>query len=149
MSHDRAAKLQFELGFDFLQRRLEQLGARLGVDLVAEQLAGGLDGDVDGACADFVDRLALGLGDLLLGKRGAARDIVLGLLLRFVEQHVGFALGRGDDVGGFLLGFLALALIFGQQLLASSRRRRASSSSSRMRSARASSALAIMPGTLR
>src|SRR5690606_1496260 len=58
-----------------------------------------------------------GLADLLLGKGGAARHIVLGLLLRFRNQQARLALGGVDDVGGLLLGFLALALVLGQQLL--------------------------------
>src|SRR5690606_28695561 len=106
-----------ELGLDLAQRRLEQRGAGAGLDLVGEQLAGGLDGDVDGAAAHLGHRVALGLGDLLLGQRRAARDIVLALLLGFGDQRARLALGGGDDVARLLLGFLALALVLGQQLL--------------------------------
>ena len=38
-------------------------------------------------------------------------------LCGFLDQQLGLALGGGDDVGGFLFGFLALLLIFGEQLL--------------------------------
>ena len=105
------------MDFSSCSEDLNSSSPGLDVGIVGEKLAGGLDGDVDSAGAHFVDGLALGLCDLLLGDRGAARDIVLGLLVRFAEQHLRLALGRGHDVGGFLLGFLALLLVLGEQRL--------------------------------
>ena len=113
-------------------------------------MRGRLDSDVDGACPHLGNRVALGLGDLLLGKRGAALDKVLGLGVGFREQRVGFALGGRHDGGGVLLGFLPLLLEFGQKLLRFlAQAAWLPSSSPRMRLARASSALAIVAGTLR
>ena len=66
---------------------LKRSAPRLGVDLVGRaRLRARLDRDVDGAGAHFVDGVALGLADLLLGQRGAAGDIFLGLLLGFGDQ---------------------------------------------------------------
>jgi hypothetical protein len=58
---------------------------------------------------------ASGLLDLLLGKRVAARDEFVGLLTSFLGQGRGFTLGDSHDLRGFRFGFLALALVFGEQ----------------------------------
>ena len=108
------APAQLSLDFTCCSEVLKRSAPALASTLSAEQLARGFDGDIDGAGAHFVDRVAFGLPDLLLGKSGAAGDILLGLLLRFDDQLVGLALGGGDDVAGLLLGFLALALVFGR-----------------------------------
>ena len=75
------------------------------------------NGDVDGVGSDLIHRLAFGLGDLLLGQRGATRDIFLGLLLGLADQQFRLVFRCRDDVVGFLLGFLALALVFRQEVL--------------------------------
>src|SRR5690606_25208716 len=106
-----------EAGLDVLQGSLEQVGAGFRIDFRSEHRPRGLDGYVDGARANLVDSLALGAGDLLFRKRGATGDIVLRLLLRFLDERFSLAARSGDDFGCFLLGFLALALEFGQQLL--------------------------------
>src|SRR5690606_9562923 len=98
-----------------LQRSAEQVGAGLLVDLVGKQPAGCLGRDVDSTRANLVHRVALGLGDLLLGHGCAAGDVLFRLLTRLGDQAFSLPLGSSDDVACLALGFLALALVLGQQ----------------------------------
>src|SRR5262249_26447199 len=61
------------------------------------------------------ERLGLGLGDLALRQRGAARHQVLHPGLGFGGNPLGLGLGAGDDCFRLAVGFAALALILAQQ----------------------------------
>ncbi|QTK79451.1 hypothetical protein AT6N2_C1757 [Agrobacterium tumefaciens] len=106
-----------QLRLHFADRGGEKLGLCGGRRLFGQQLLGSGDGDVDGGSADGADGVFFGLLDLLFRKSRAAGDEFFRLLLGFFGQRCGFAFSGGDDAGGFGFGFLALALIFGQQVL--------------------------------
>src|SRR5690606_7269965 len=86
-------------------------------DGFSEKLTSRSNRNLNCAGANFGNRVALSLSDLLLGKCGTARDVLLGASLGLGDEGLGLMLRSSDDVGRFLLGFLALLLVLGQQLL--------------------------------
>ena len=74
-------------------------------------------GGVGCGCAYVGDRLCFGLRDLGLGHLGAAGDEVFHPRLGFGGDALGFGLGAGDDLLGFLHRALAPGAILGDQLL--------------------------------
>ena len=85
--------------------------------LFRQQLLGGGDGDVDGGGTDGADGVFFGLLDLLFRKGRTAGDEFFRLLPGFFRQRCCFAFSGSNDTCGFGFCFLALALIFGQQVL--------------------------------
>lgn len=85
--------------------------------LFGNELLGSCNGDVHGGGTNGADGVFFGLLDLLFRQGRAADDEFFRLLLCFGSQGGRFAFGSGNDASCFSFGFLALALIFGQQVL--------------------------------
>ena len=104
------------------------------------EASGGGNGDVGGHGADILDRLRLGLGDLLLGLLGAPLQRLGELGARLMRIGFRFLAGQRDDVLGVLLGLRrASSCISSSSACASSRSFSASASSLAMLAARSSS----------
>ena len=142
--HQERGSSLVQLGLDRRQRILEQLGAGLLVELRRKHRARRLGGDVDGDRADLVDRIAFGLADLLLGKRGAAGDVFFGLLVRFLDERSLSRLAAATMSAASFSASLRFFWYSASSCCASSRSFCASSRSSRILAARSSSALAII-----
>src|SRR5690606_515000 len=95
---------------------LEQGVVSLAIDGVSKELPSRSNRNLNCAGANFGDSIALSLSDLLLGKCGTSRHVLLGASLGFCNQGLGLVLGRGNDLSSFLLGFLTLLLVVSQQL---------------------------------
>src|SRR6266851_7511883 len=98
-------------------RLVDQRAARLGVELLGNDLASRRDGDVDGGIAYVGQGLGLFLGDFLLGLAGTPLDRRFEVLGRLTADPLGLGFGVGDDRRSLLQGVALLQLVFGERLL--------------------------------
>src|SRR5947209_14293979 len=98
-------------------RLVDQRAARLGVELLGDDLARRGNGYVDGGVAHVGERLGLFLGDLFLGLAGAALERRLEILRRLAADALGLGFGVGDDRLGLFQRVALLALVLGEGLL--------------------------------
>src|SRR4051794_25544440 len=97
-----------------IDRLLDEADALFAAHGIADKLRGGGYGEVGGGGADILQRLRLGLGDLLLGLASAPLDRFRKFLARLMGIRFGLALGELDDLDGILLGLDTLLLVFSQ-----------------------------------
>ncbi len=95
----------------------KSLAFAAAVVFFGNELLGSCNGDVHGGGTNGADGVFFCLLDLLFRQGRAADDEFFRLLLGFGGQGGRFAFGSGNDAGCFSFGFLALALVFGQQVL--------------------------------
>ena len=100
-----------------LDGRGDQLVARGTLGHLGHHVLGGGDGEFGRGVAHVLDGGGFGLGDLLLGLRGAAVERFGQLAAGLGGIFLGVRLGGGDDGGCFLLRVDALLLVFGEQRL--------------------------------